>query len=85
MSIWANKGTRLMVQGITGSHGRFHALACRDYGTKVVAGVTPGKGGQAGRAQNSEQNGAWNPIGKQEYRQKQPQQGQQGGRMAQFA
>jgi succinyl-CoA synthetase alpha subunit len=35
-----------MVQGITGTEGRFHALGCRDYGTKVVAGVTPGKGGE---------------------------------------
>ena len=46
MSILVNKDTRLVVQGITGSEGAFHALACREYGTKVVAGVTPGKGGQ---------------------------------------
>ena len=46
MSILVNKDTRLVVQGITGSEGTFHALACREYGTKVVAGVTPGKGGQ---------------------------------------
>ena len=46
MSILADRRTRLVVQGITGSEGRFHALACREYGTKVVAGVTPGKGGQ---------------------------------------
>ncbi|OGQ23565.1 MAG: succinate--CoA ligase subunit alpha [Deltaproteobacteria bacterium RIFCSPHIGHO2_02_FULL_44_16] len=46
MSIWIDKNTKLMVQGITGAHGKFHALGCRDYGTKVVAGVTPGKGGQ---------------------------------------
>ncbi|MBM2836508.1 MAG: sucD, partial [candidate division NC10 bacterium] len=39
------KKTRLVVQGITGREGTFHALACRDYGTTVVAGVTPGKGG----------------------------------------
>jgi succinyl-CoA synthetase alpha subunit len=45
MSIWVNKETRLLVQGLTGREGSFHALACRDYGTKVVAGVTPGKGG----------------------------------------
>jgi succinyl-CoA synthetase alpha subunit len=45
MSIWANKSTRLLVQGLTGREGTFHALACRDYGTQVVAGVTPGKGG----------------------------------------
>jgi len=45
MAIWVNDETRLLVQGITGNEGKFHALACRDYGTKVVAGVTPGKGG----------------------------------------
>jgi len=45
MSIWVNKSTRLLVQGLTGREGTFHALACRDYGTQVVAGVTPGKGG----------------------------------------
>jgi succinyl-CoA synthetase alpha subunit len=46
MSILVNENTRVVVQGITGSEGRFHALQCREYGTKVVAGVTPGKGGQ---------------------------------------
>ncbi|HEY7214608.1 MAG TPA: succinate--CoA ligase subunit alpha [Thermoanaerobaculia bacterium] len=46
MAIWVNNDTRLMVQGITGKEGTFHALGCRDYGTKVVAGVTPGKGGE---------------------------------------
>ncbi len=46
MAIWVNDDTRLMVQGITGKEGTFHALGCRDYGTKVVAGVTPGKGGE---------------------------------------
>jgi succinyl-CoA synthetase alpha subunit len=45
MSIWVGKGTRLLVQGLTGREGTFHAVACRDYGTQVVAGVTPGKGG----------------------------------------
>ncbi len=45
MSIWVGKSTRLLVQGLTGREGTFHALACRDYGTQVVAGVTPGKGG----------------------------------------
>jgi succinyl-CoA synthetase alpha subunit len=45
MSILVDKKTRLAVQGITGREGGFHALACRDYGTTVVAGVTPGKGG----------------------------------------
>ncbi|MEM7479748.1 MAG: succinate--CoA ligase subunit alpha [Acidobacteriota bacterium] len=46
MAIWVNDDTRLLVQGITGKEGEFHALGCRDYGTQVVAGVTPGKGGQ---------------------------------------
>jgi len=45
MAIWVDEGTRLLVQGITGKEGEFHARACRDYGTLVVAGVTPGKGG----------------------------------------
>ncbi len=45
MAIWLTKETRLVVQGITGKEGKFHALGCRDYGTNVVAGVTPGKGG----------------------------------------
>jgi len=45
MSILVNKETRLIVQGITGSAGMFHARGCRDYGTQVVGGVTPGKGG----------------------------------------
>jgi succinyl-CoA synthetase alpha subunit len=47
MAIWVDNDTRLVVQGITGSEGQFHALGCRDYGTNVVAGVTPGKGGQS--------------------------------------
>ncbi len=46
MSVLAGKKTRLLVQGITGKEGMFHALGCRDYGTAVVAGVTPGKEGQ---------------------------------------
>jgi len=45
MSILVNKDTRVVVQGITGSAGLFHATQCREYGTKVVGGVTPGKGG----------------------------------------
>ena len=45
MSILVDKRTRLVVQGVTGKEGTFHALACREYGTQVVAGVTPGKGG----------------------------------------
>ena len=46
MAIWVNQKTRLLVQGITGSQGSFHAKGCRDYGTQVVGGVTPGRGGQ---------------------------------------
>ncbi|MGH9339584.1 MAG: succinate--CoA ligase subunit alpha [Acidobacteriota bacterium] len=45
MSIWVDENTRLLVQGITGREGSFHARQCREYGTQVVAGVTPGKGG----------------------------------------
>jgi succinyl-CoA synthetase alpha subunit len=46
MSVLVDKNTRLVVQGITGSAGAFHARQCIEYGTNVVAGVTPGKGGQ---------------------------------------
>ena len=46
MSICVDNNTRLVVQGITGQEGQFHARQCIDYGTNVVAGVTPGKGGQ---------------------------------------
>src|SRR6185437_8398406 len=45
MSILVDRHTRLLVQGITGREGSFHARMCREYGTQVVAGVTPGKGG----------------------------------------
>ncbi len=45
MSIFVDENTTVIVQGLTGSQGRFHGLRNRDYGTKVVAGVTPGKGG----------------------------------------
>ena len=46
MSILVDENTRLIVQGITGREGTFHAEQCMKYGTKVVGGVTPGKGGQ---------------------------------------
>lgn len=45
MSILINKDTKILVQGITGKHGSFHAEQCLAYGSKIVAGVTPGKGG----------------------------------------
>jgi succinyl-CoA synthetase alpha subunit len=45
MSIFVDRSTRVMVQGITGREGKFHAQQCIAYGTNVVAGVTPGKGG----------------------------------------
>ncbi len=47
MSILVGADTRLVVQGITGTEGSFHTRRCREYGTNLVAGVTPGKGGQA--------------------------------------
>ena len=46
MSIMIDENTRLIVQGITGREGTFHTEQMLQYGTKVVAGVTPGKGGQ---------------------------------------
>lgn len=46
MSILVNKETKVIVQGFTGKEGTFHAEQCLDYGTKIVGGVTPGKGGQ---------------------------------------
>jgi succinyl-CoA synthetase alpha subunit len=45
LAILVDKNTRLAVQGITGKEGSFHAQQCREYGTQIVAGVTPGKGG----------------------------------------
>jgi len=51
MAIFVDKNTRLLIQGITGNTGAFHAGQMIEYGTKVVAGVTPGKGGQ--RFQNT--------------------------------
>src|SRR5881275_1405894 len=45
MAVLVDKNTRVIVQGITGREGTFHAKACAEYGTKIVGGVTPGKGG----------------------------------------
>src|SRR5881275_928839 len=45
MAVLVDKSTRVIVQGITGREGTFHAKACAEYGTKIVGGVTPGKGG----------------------------------------
>ena len=47
MAILADRSTRVVVQGITGTEGSFHTRLCRDYGTSVVAGVTPGRGGSS--------------------------------------
>lgn len=46
MSVLVNKNTKVITQGITGKSGAYHTLACKEYGTQMVAGVTPGKGGQ---------------------------------------
>src|SRR5688572_25483780 len=46
MSILINKHTKVITQGITGSAGAFHTKGCLEYGTKMVGGITPGKGGQ---------------------------------------
>ena len=51
MSIFVNSETKVIYQGLTGSQGRYYGLLNRDYGTKVVAGVTPGKGGQTFESQ----------------------------------
>ena len=49
MSILINKNTRVICQGITGKAGAFHTKGCQEYGTKMVGGVTPGKGGETCR------------------------------------
>jgi hypothetical protein len=53
MAVLVDKNTRLIVQGITGKEGTFHAKAAAEYGTVVVGGVTPGKGGPRTRAGRS--------------------------------
>jgi succinyl-CoA synthetase alpha subunit len=45
MAIWLDEKTKVVVQGLTGKEGQFHAAKCREYGTRIVAGMTPGKGG----------------------------------------
>ncbi|MBI4056775.1 MAG: succinate--CoA ligase subunit alpha [Elusimicrobia bacterium] len=65
MSILVNKETRVVVQGITGSAGSFHAQQCLEYGTQVVAGVTPGKGGTSwkpGSGQGSQELPIFNTV-----------------------
>jgi len=47
MSVLVNRDTKVIVQGITGTHGSFHTERMIEYGTKIVGGVTPGKGGQS--------------------------------------
>jgi succinyl-CoA synthetase alpha subunit len=47
LPILVNKQTRVLTQGITGATGQFHTRACKEYGTQMVAGVTPGKGGSS--------------------------------------
>ncbi|MEO0118569.1 MAG: succinate--CoA ligase subunit alpha, partial [candidate division WOR-3 bacterium] len=54
MSILINKDTKVLVQGITGRDGQFHTQRMINFGTKILAGVTPGKGGQKIDFQNSE-------------------------------
>src|SRR5437764_12059723 len=58
MSILGDRTTRVVVQGITGREGAFHAARCKEYGTKVVGGVTPGKGGTS-----HEGFPVWNTVG----------------------
>ena len=59
MSILVDKNTRLLVQGITGKAGGFHARQCAEYGTNVVAGVTPGRGGETWEGKVPVFNTAW--------------------------
>src|SRR3989449_9821544 len=57
MSILVGASTRVVVQGITGKEGAFHAARCKEYGTRIVGGVTPGKGGT-----NHEGFPVWNTV-----------------------
>ena len=59
MSILVDKNTRLLVQGITGKAGGFHAKQCAEYGTNVVAGVTPGRGGETWESKVPVFNTSW--------------------------
>jgi succinyl-CoA synthetase alpha subunit len=62
MSILVDKETRVVVQGITGSAGGFHARQCAAYGTKIVAGVTPGRGGETFEATAPDGRGGQAPV-----------------------
>ncbi len=62
MSIFIDNNTRLVVQGITGRDGSFHARAMMEYGTNVVAGVTPGKGGQSFEGPNGKKVPIFNTV-----------------------
>ncbi len=46
MSIWIDKNSRILVQGMTGKYGQYHTRMMLEYGSNIVAGVTPGKGGE---------------------------------------
>ena len=62
MSILVGPHTRLVVQGITGREGDFHSRAMQAYGTPIVAGVTPGKGGQSALDGTVPSRACWPPL-----------------------